>query len=218
MIKISPSLLAADMANLGGAVKKIEKYADMLHIDVMDGHFVPNLSFGVQVVAGMRKATSLILDVHLMIDNPLKYIEKFAKAGADIITVHIESPDDAASCIKLIRSFGKSAGIALNPDTPPQKIAHLIDYVDMVLQMTVFPGFGGQSMVKQAIDNISVIRKMIGKDKDLQVDGGIYIENCAEIVGYGANVIVSGTGIFGQEDSVKAIQELRNRAIAGEKL
>ena len=215
MIKIAPSLLAAKVASLGEEVKKIEQYSDMLHVDVMDGHFVPNISFGVPVVAGMRKITDMIFDVHLMIDNPLKYIEKFSEAGADIITVHIEAPDDAAECIKLIKSLGKKAGIALNPNTSPQKIAHLTNDVDMVLQMTVFPGFGGQSMEKQALDNIKVIRNMIGNDKDLQVDGGIYIENCAEITGYGANVIVSGTGIFGQKDSVKSITELKKQAILG---
>lgn len=214
MIKISPSLLAADIAKMGVEVKKIEQYADMLHVDVMDGHFVPNISFGVPVVAGMNKATDLTLDVHLMIERPLSYIEKFAEAGSDIITVHIEAPDSAAECIKLIKSLGKKAGIALNPNTDPKEIAHLVDDVDMVLQMTVFPGFGGQSMVRQALDNIKIIRGMIGKDKDLQVDGGIYIDNCHEIVALGANVIVSGTGIFGQEDSVAAIKELKKRCVA----
>ncbi len=217
MIKIAPSLLAANVARLGEEVKKIEKHAEMLHIDVMDGHFVPNISFGVPVVAGLRKQLDICFDVHLMIDNPLKYIESFAKAGADIITVHIEAPDDAAEGIKLIKSLGKKAGIALNPNTPPQKIEHLVGEVDMVLQMTVFPGFGGQSMVRQALDNIGIIRQMIGKDADLQVDGGIYAENCGELVKLGANVIVSGTGIFGQADSVAAIIDLKNRAVLGEK-
>lgn len=215
MIKISPSLLAANFANIGEDVKKIESYADMLHIDVMDGHFVPNISFGVPAVSGIKNATKLMLDVHLMIENPLSYIEKFAKAGADLITVHIEAPDDASECIKLIESLGIKTGIALNPDTPPQKIEHLADRVDMVLQMTVFPGFGGQSMVTQALDNIGIIRQMIGPEKDLQVDGGIYVQNCAEITALGANVIVSGTGIFGQADSVKAIQQLKEQAIKG---
>ncbi|MDR0405806.1 MAG: ribulose-phosphate 3-epimerase [Clostridiales bacterium] len=215
MIKISPSLLAANITRLGEEIGKIEHCADMLHIDVMDGHFVPNLSFGVPVVAGIKKAAGLILDVHLMIDNPLRYIEKFSVAGADVITVHIEAPDDAEECIRLIRSLGKKAGIALNPDTPPQKIAHLAGKIDMALQMTVFPGFGGQSMERQAVDNIRVIREIIGADTDLQVDGGIYAENCAELTSRGANVIVSGTGIFGQPNPAAAVRVLRERAEEG---
>ncbi|OQB14781.1 MAG: Ribulose-phosphate 3-epimerase [Firmicutes bacterium ADurb.Bin193] len=214
MIKISPSLLAADISRLGESVKKIEKYIDMLHIDVMDGHFVPNISYGIPVVDGMRKATRLELDVHLMIEHPLLYIEKFSKAGADIITVHIESPDDCAKCVSLIKSLGKKAGVALNPDTPPERISHLISDIDMVLQMTVFPGFGGQNMDRRAIDNIKIIRGMIGNDKDLQVDGGIYAENCGEVVKCGANVIVSGTGIFGSKNPVAAVKELKKQALA----
>lgn len=218
MIKISPSLLASDIANLSSEIKKIENCTDMLHIDVMDGHFVPNLSFGVPVVNAINKITDLTLDVHLMIEHPLKYIEPFAKAGADIITVHIECPDDANECIKLIKSLGLKAGIALNPNTPPSKIAHLADKVDMVLQMTVYPGFGGQSIEKCAIENISAIRKMIGNDVDLQVDGGIYASNLAELVRAGANVIVAGTAIFGASDSVFAVSELRNEARRGEEV
>lgn len=214
-IKIAPSLLAADVSRMGEEVKKIERLCDMLHVDVMDGHFVPNISFGVPVVAGMRKVSDIIFDVHLMIERPLKYIEKFAGAGADIITVHIEAPDNAAECIRLIKSLGKKAGIALNPDTPPKAIEHLAKEVDMVLQMTVFPGFGGQSMEKQALANIPVIREMIGRDKDLQVDGGIYAENCAELVSLGANVIVSGTGIFRQPDSAAAAKEIKRSAASG---
>ncbi len=214
MIKIAPSLLAANVARLGEEVKRIESYADMLHVDVMDGHFVPNISFGVPVVAGLRKALDLCFDVHLMITHPLQYIEKFANAGADIITVHIESPDDTAECVRLIKSLGKKAGVALNPDTSPQRLAHLVGGIDMVLQMTVFPGFGGQSMEEQALGNLPVLREMLGKDKDLQVDGGIYADNCAELVRLGANVIVSGTGIFGQPDPVDAIVKLKNNASA----
>jgi ribulose-phosphate 3-epimerase len=216
LIKIAPSLLAANISKLGEEIKKIEDYSDMLHIDVMDGHFVPNISFGVPVVAGLRKITSMQFDVHLMIENPLKYIESFAKAGADIITVHIEAPDNAMKCIQLIKSLGKKAGIALNPDTPPEKIKYLTDDIDMVLQMTVFPGFGGQSMEKQALANIPKIREMIGGKKDLQADGGIYAENCGKLVGLGVNVIVSGTGIFGQKDSAAAAKEIRKAAISGE--
>jgi len=218
MIKISPSLLASDIANLQSEIKKIESCVDMLHIDVMDGHFVPNLSFGVPVVSSINKITDLPLDVHLMIDNPLKYIEPFAKAGADIITVHIECPDDAEECISLIKSLGLKAGIALNPNTPPVKIAHLASKIDMVLQMTVYPGFGGQSIEKCAIENISEIRKMIGNDIDLQVDGGIYSNNLAELVRAGANVIVAGTAIFGNSNPESAVNELKNMARKGDEV
>ena len=209
-IKISPSLLAVDMASMGEAIRRVETCVDMLHFDVMDGHFVPNISFGVPVLAGLNKFSDITMDIHLMIEHPLLYIEKFAEAGADIITVHIEAPDNALECVRLIKSLGKAAGIALNPDTAPSRIAHLADEVDMVLQMTVFPGFGGQSMVASALDNIKTIRDMIG-GKDLQVDGGIHIGNCAELVELGANVIVSGTGIFGQPDPAEAAKVLRAR-------
>jgi len=215
MIKISPSLLAADIGNLTSEIKRIEYCADMLHIDVMDGHFVPNLSFGVPVVKAIKKITALTLDVHLMIDNPLKFIEVFANAGADIITIHIECPDDAEKCIDLIKTFGVRAGIALNPNTDPQRIAHLVNKVDMVLQMTVYPGFGGQSIEKCAIENIIKLRKIFGNDIDLEVDGGIYANNSLEIVRAGANVLVAGTAIFAQGNSAWAINELRNEARKG---
>ncbi|MCK9479659.1 MAG: ribulose-phosphate 3-epimerase [Firmicutes bacterium] len=215
MIKIAPSLLAADISRLGEEIRAIQSHAEMLHIDVMDGHFVPNISFGVPVVAGLRNISDIIFDVHLMIENPLLYIEKFAKAGADIITIHIESPDNTKDCISLIKSLGKKAGIALNPNTPPEKIEEFAHDVEMVLQMTVFPGFGGQSMEEQALENIPKIRKIIGKDKDLQVDGGIYAENCAKLVALGANVIVSGTGIFRAPDPSVAAAELKKAAMAG---
>jgi len=212
MIKISPSILAADITNLGRDIKKIDSVSDMIHIDVMDGHFVPNLSYGVPVVKGIRSITEAFLDVHIMIDNPLKFIEPFYKAGADLITFHIEANDDATECVKLIKSLGIKCGVALNPDTNPKDIECVANDVDMVLQMTVFPGFGGQGMVKSAIDNISIIRKMIGNEKDLQVDGGIYLENCNEVVKAGANVIVCGTAVFGNEDPTAAVKEIRKRA------
>jgi len=212
MIKISPSLLAADIANLQSEISKIEEFTDMLHIDVMDGHFVPNISYGVPVVKAIRRITKAFLDVHLMIEKPSLYIKSFADAGSDLITIHVEAPDDIGACLKLIKSLGLKSGIALNPDTSPEKILPFIQDVDMVLQMTVFPGFGGQGMIDSAIENIPVIRKIIGPDKDLQVDGGIYKENCARVVKAGANVIVSGTGVFGQSDTAKAIADLRSEA------
>ncbi len=215
MIKLAPSLLAADFLKLGAEIKNIQNHVEMLHIDVMDGHFVPNISFGVPVVSGIRSVSDIIFDVHLMIEKPSLYIESFAKGGADIITVHIEAPDNIPRCIDLIKSLGKKAGIALNPDTSPSDIQSLADKIDMVLQMTVFPGFGGQSMEEQALENIPKLRKIISKEKDLQVDGGIYAENCGKLTALGANVIVSGTGIFRMPDPVAAAAELRKAAMAG---
>ncbi len=208
MIKISPSLLSADFTKIGEEVKKIHGKAEMLHLDVMDGHFVPNLSFGVPVIKSVRKITDMILDTHLMIEKPSKYIKAFADAGSDIITIHAEAPDDIGECLKYIRSLGKKSGLAINPDTKPETIGKYLDDTDMVLQMTVFPGFGGQGMVESALLNIPVLRKMIG-DKDLEVDGGIYADNVYKVVERGANVIVSGTGIFGAPDSAAAADEMR---------
>jgi ribulose-phosphate 3-epimerase len=212
-ILISPSLLAADITRLGEAVQTIETSADMLHIDVMDGHFVPNISFGIPVVKGMRAATKLPLDVHLMITNPSQYIKAFAEAGSDIITIHAEIEEDVGACLEAIHACGKRCGLALNPDTPPEKAAPFIDRVDMILQMTVFPGFGGQSMIESAIEHLPVLREMIGPDKDLQVDGGIYPENCALPIRAGANVIVSGTGVFGRENPALAIEQMKKEAV-----
>ncbi len=215
-IKISPSLLSVDIGNIERDVKKLESAVDYFHVDVMDGHFVPNLSFGVPVVKGLKKITDVPLDVHLMIDNPSKYIEPFINAGADIVTVHVEVDDDILWCLKRIKELGVKSGIALNPDTNPEKLIPYLDYIDMVLQMTVFPGFGGQSMVEDAIKNISVIRSMIG-DRDLEVDGGITAENVDVLIKEGANVIVSGSGIFKYDDIAQASDKLRENAIGGQK-
>lgn len=214
-IKISPSLLSVDIGNIERDVKKLEKSVDYLHIDVMDGHFVPNLSYGVPVVKGIKKFTDTPLDVHLMIDNPSKFIEPFINAGADILTIHVEVDDDILGCLKKIKEMGIKSGLALNPDTDPQKLVPYLEYTDMVLQMTVFPGFGGQSMVEDAIKNISVIRNMIG-DKELEVDGGITAENVDILVREGADVIVSGSGIFKYDDIAAAAKKLRANAIGGQ--
>jgi len=214
MIKLSPSLLAVDFSKAGEQVANIEQYVDMLHLDVMDGHFVPNISFGVPVIKSLRKNSKLIFDTHLMIDTPSKYIETFADAGSDIITIHAEAPDDIYECLKLIKKLGKKSGLALNPDTSPNVLEKYLDVTDMVLQMTVFPGFGGQGMVTSALEHLPVIRQMIG-EKDLEVDGGIYIKNVSEVVSRGANVIVSGTGIFGADDPKEAAVLMR-KACEGE--
>ena len=213
-IKVSPSLLSVDIGNIERDVKALERAVDYFHVDVMDGHFVPNLSFGVPVVKGLKKITDVPLDVHLMIDNPSKYIEPFVKAGSDILTVHIEAPDDIMLCLKKIKEYGIKSGLALNPDTDPKTIEPYLDYTDMVLQMTVFPGFGGQSMVESAIKNISVIRSMIG-EKELEVDGGITAENVSVLVNEGADVIVSGSGIFKYDDIADAAAKLRDAADGG---
>ena len=213
-IKISPSLLSVDIGNIQRDVELLADHVDYFHVDVMDGHFVPNLSFGVPVVKGLKKFTDVPLDVHLMIDNPSKYIEPFINAGSDIVTVHVEVEDDIMCCLKKIKEMGAKSGLALNPDTDPAKLMPYLEYTDMVLQMTVFPGFGGQSMVEEAIKNISVIRSMIG-DKDLEVDGGITAENVDVLVKEGANVIVSGSGIFKYDDISLAADNLRKAANGG---
>ena len=213
-IKISPSLLSVDIGNIQRDVELLADHVDYFHVDVMDGHFVPNLSFGVPVVKGLKKFTDVPLDVHLMIDNPSKYIEPFINAGSDIVTVHVEVEDDIMWCLKKIKEMGAKSGLALNPDTDPAILKPYLEYTDMVLQMTVFPGFGGQSMVEEAIKNISVIRDMIG-DKDLEVDGGITAENVDVLVKEGANVIVSGSGIFKYDDISLAADNLRKAATGG---
>ena len=214
-IKISPSLLSVDISNIERDVKKLEHAVDWFHVDVMDGHFVPNISYGVPVVKGLKKITDVPLDVHLMIDNPSKYIEPFINAGADILTVHIEVDDDILGCLKKIKEMGKISGLALNPDTDPEKLIPYLEYTDMVLQMTVFPGFGGQSMVEDAIKNISVIRGMIG-DKLLEVDGGITYENVHILTREVADVFVSGSGIFKNDDIAEASNKLRENAVGGQ--
>lgn len=209
MIKISPSVLAIDFTKIGEEVKKIEGSIDMLHLDVMDGHFVPNISFGMPIIKAIRGITNITLDTHLMISHPSKYLDEFAKMGSDIITVHAEAPDDILACLKYIKEIGLKAGIALNPDTPNSVLEKYMGYFDMVLQMTVFPGFGGQKMIMDAVNKIPEIRKMVGNDIDIEVDGGIYTENVCEVVSNGANVIVSGTGIFGKQDTKQAAIDMR---------
>ena len=215
MIEISTSILNVEKGKEAETFLALEKCkTDYFHIDVMDGHFVPNLSFGIPIVKGIREITEIPLDVHLMIDNPSKYIKPFADAGSDIITVHAEADDDILWCLKKIKSMGKKSGLAINPDTDPNVLVPYLEYTDMVLQMTVFPGFGGQSLVKEALKNISVIREMIG-DKDLEADGGIIAENAGLVAKCGANVIVSGSGIFKYDDIAKAADNIRKSALGG---
>lgn len=206
---ISPSILAADFSKLGEDVKHAQNGgADWLHIDVMDGHFVPNISFGVPIMQSIKGITNLVFDVHLMIEYPSKYIESFAAAGADIITIHAEIPDDIDKSIDLIHSLGKKAGIAINPNTPVSAIEKYLDKVEMVLVMSVYPGFGGQKYITDVNSKITQLREMLGEDFYIQVDGGIGANNIADVVDSGANVIVAGSSVFKNniEENIKNLR------------
>ncbi|MCH3964034.1 MAG: ribulose-phosphate 3-epimerase [Clostridium sp.] len=200
MIKIAPSILSADFSKLGDDIKKIDEYgADMVHIDVMDGMFVPNISFGIPVIKSIRAITRLPFDVHLMIEEPSRYVEDFVKAGADIITVHFEADRHIDRTINYIKSFGVKAAVALNPATKIENIEYIIPNLDMVLVMSVNPGFGGQNYIDYCYDKIAGIKKLSQKhneDMMIEVDGGIGIKNIKKVVESGANVIVAGSAVF----------------------
>ncbi len=213
-VKIAPSILSADFSKMGEEVRSLEQSgADMIHCDVMDGVFVNNITFGIKMVEDLRKCTSLPLDCHLMIVHPEKYVERFAKAGADIITVHFETcKDNLREVLALIRSTGAKCGAVINPDTPVDAIKDVIELCDMVLVMSVFPGFGGQSFIPSALDKLREIRSMIdasGKEIDLEIDGGVNAENIEEIKAAGANVIVAGNAVFKAEDRAQMIVRLK---------
>lgn len=216
IIKIAPSILSADFAHLQKEVDSVKSAgADSLHVDIMDGHFVPNLSIGTPVVASLRKITDLFLDVHLMVTDPWKYGEVFKQAGADGLTFHIEVTNEKApELIALYRKMGvKKVGISLNPQTPAQTIKSVLPLVDLVLVMTVNPGFGGQKFMPECLEKIKTIRKWIdelGRDIDLEVDGGINAETGKLVKAAGANLLVAGTAVFLAKDKQQAINELRN--------
>lgn len=211
-IKIAPSLLSADFSCLRAELKTVEK-AEFLHIDIMDGHFVPNITFGPPLVKAIRKESNLVFDCHLMVTNPLNFIPAFAEAGADIITVHVEAEDDTAKCLQKIKACGKKCGIVLNPDTPAEAAEPYLDDVDMVLLMSVYPGFGGQKYISSVTDKLKVLREKIGdREIDLEIDGGINPETIRQAAKAGANVIVAGTAVFGAEDRADAIRKLRGAA------
>lgn len=210
MIYISPSILSADFANLERDIKLIEVAgADWVHVDVMDGHFVPNITIGVPVVASIRKVTKLPLDVHLMIENPEKYVEPFAKAGADILTFHYECGSDIQKTIDLIKSFGLKVGLSIKPKTSPENILPYLKDLDLVLVMTVEPGFGGQKFMQDCAKKIPVIKKHASENLIIQVDGGINAETARICTSYGANSLVAGSYIYKSCDIQAAIKSLR---------
>lgn len=213
MVLVAPSILSADFSKLSKEINDVEKAgADWIHIDVMDGHFVPNLTIGPPVIKSIRKNTKLPFDVHLMISNPDKYIERFAKAGADILTIHVETVDNISDSINKIKKLGCKAGVTLNPDTPFDSIVDVIPEVEVVLIMSVKPGFSGQTFMEETIPKIKNTRKKIDslqKNIFLEVDGGINDKTCSLAKQAGANVLVAGSFVFNQESYRKAIQALK---------
>jgi len=212
-IFIAPSILSADLCHLGQDVARVQKAgADWLHVDIMDGHFVPNLSFGPAVVRSLKANTDLPLDVHLMVTNPLNFIEPFAKAGADLLTVHVESQDDTVTALKAIQALGVKTGVSIKPDTNPDVLKPLTDYLDLVLVMTVYPGFGGQSFLGNSPAQIKQVRQIInasGKKIWLEVDGGINAQTAPLAINAGADALVAGHAIFSSADPELALRQIR---------
>jgi ribulose-phosphate 3-epimerase len=212
-IKVAPSILSADFSRLGEEVRSVEGAgADMIHVDVMDGHFVPNITIGPLVVAALSKITKLPLDVHLMIENPDKYIERFAKAGANIISIHTEASKDLDNVIKLIKSLGVKPAVAINPKTGIKSIEKVLDKVSMVLLMTVNPGFEGQKFIPDVLPKIRELKQTLdsrGLEVDIEVDGGINLDTAKEVIKAGANVIVAGSAIYWSKDYKAVIDGLK---------
>ncbi|MCT2342828.1 ribulose-phosphate 3-epimerase [Niallia taxi] len=213
MVKIAPSILSADFAKLGEEIKDVERGgADYIHVDVMDGHFVPNITIGPLIVSAIRPITTLPLDVHLMIENPDQYIPAFAKAGADIITVHAEACPHLHRTLQLIKEHGVKPGVVLNPSTPVEMIKHVIEDVEMVLLMTVNPGFGGQAFIKSVLPKITEVRKLADQFNpglEIEVDGGVNEQTAILCKEAGANVLVAGSFIYDSGDRAKAIKAVR---------
>ncbi|MCT4621388.1 MAG: ribulose-phosphate 3-epimerase [Marinisporobacter sp.] len=215
MVKIAPSILSADFGNLLEDIKKVENAgADLLHIDVMDGHFVPNISIGPLILNSIKGKTKLPFDVHLMIENPDQYIPEFAKHGADIITVHVEACPHLHRTIQNIKSHGVRAAVSLNPATSLHTIEHILEDIDMVLLMSVNPGFGGQKFIPSVLDKIKALRKMIedkGLNIDIEVDGGVKLDNACDVVKAGANILVAGSAIFNTDNIDQTIKLFREK-------
>ena len=211
-IKIAPSILSADFSKLGQEIKVLDKSnCEYIHIDVMDGHFVPNLTIGPDVVKSLRKYTAKVFDVHLMIDPVQEFIPQFIEAGADIITIHHEISEEVIESLELIKKNKKKVGISIKPLTPAKVIHKYLEIIDLVLIMTVEPGFGGQELIKSQIEKIKEIRKIIGnRNIDIEVDGGVNLKNAKELKNAGANILVSGSTIFKSENYQKTIDILRN--------
>lgn len=211
MIKLSPSILAADFTRLGEEIKILEnENVPYIHVDVMDGHFVPNISMGIPIIESIRKITNLTLDVHLMISNPEIYVERFADAGADIINVHKEVCDDIKGIIRTIKAKGKKAAVTINPSTPAEDILDIAADVDMILVMSVEPGFGAQKFMPNALDKVRILRKYAGSHElnlDIEIDGGVNLHNIEEILDAGVNVVVAGSSIFGAENISEEIKK-----------
>jgi ribulose-phosphate 3-epimerase len=211
--KIAPSLLAADFAHLSDEIAKIERAgADMIHFDVMDGHFVPNISIGIPVMESVRKITKMPLDAHLMISEPEKYLKPFVNAGANSISVHCEVCPDIPAMAQKIHDLGARASIGINPETDADRVLPFAEHLDMILVMSVHPGFGGQKFIPEALDKLRYIRRELkrrGLEIDVEIDGGVKLDNIANVKAAGANVFVSGSGIFGQPDYTKIIHEMR---------
>lgn len=217
MIKIAPSILAADFSKLAEEVKEVEAAgAALIHIDVMDGHFVPNITMGAIVVEALRPVTKLPLDVHLMIENPNLYIEQFAKAGADYITVHVEACPHLHGTLQLIKSYGVKSGVVLNPHTPIETILHVLDEIDLVLIMTINPGFGGQKFIHSVVPKVKQLADIIrerGLSIEIEIDGGVNEETIIPCVEAGATILVAGSAIFNAPDRAEALRRIK---VAGE--
>ena len=214
MIKIAPSILSADFAALGEAIARVEAGgADQLHVDVMDGRFVPNITIGPVVVAAIRKRTRLPLDVHLMIVEPERYVGDFVAAGADMVTVHAEASPHLQRTLAQIRELGAKAGVALNPGTPPEVLAYVLDDLDLVLVMSVNPGFGGQAFIPSAYEKIRRVRALLGaRPVDVSVDGGVKVEHARPLAEHGATTLVAGSAIFGAAEPADVIRRMRSAA------
>jgi len=209
-IEVAPSVLSADFARLADEIGQIASAGvKMVHLDVMDGHFVPNITIGPPVIAKLRKVSDLVFDAHLMISEPAEYAERFVEAGADHVTFHIEAADDPEAIIEKLHNLGRTAGICLNPDTPVEAIAQVAPLCDMVLVMTVHPGFGGQKFMPEAAKKIAQVRQMVGPDIRIEVDGGIDAKTTPIVVSYGADTLVAGNAIFGKSDRAAAINAIR---------